>query len=718
MHRAGALLVWLRVVAATCPNLCSGHGACNMFSRCECNDGWEAADCSEYSCPRGRAWTDMPTATDTAHAMAECSNRGECDHSTGQCVCHSGFGGDACQRLSCASDCNGHGRCQSLEQYAGTTYNDDSVQYAYTGVWDADKTFGCVCDWPYMGHDCAQKGCPVGDDPLTTGQVNEVQLLYCAATSGSFVLYFEGQPSLSIKTKYNSKKLTRALQAIPRLADVEVTFSPDANGTVCQTSSINVISIEFKGNFGRLAPLRPYTGLLSGDVSVRAHGATQSDSNGDVYSSVTGTKESAMCSNRGLCDVTVGVCACYDTNNDAYTTSDGEGGPGTRGDCGYPMQTTTSSCPGEVACSSVGVCNDADETFKCDCAEGWQGGDCSERACPRGLSWFSYPTADDTGHDVMTECSDKGSCDRTTGMCTCADGFSGSACEYMGCPDACNGHGRCVSQSQMAELADVNGDSPLTATGSLFTYGADPNNPQTWDAQRIFGCWCDDGYEGLACADRVCPLGDDPGTYSYLYGHEGTAPFVKEVWWPQQNELQLIECLATGGTFDLTFRRAKAERIPYNATRKELKARLEDLTTIGRVAVKYSSGKSACSDQSSASTYNTIQVQFITEHGDVPAIELGADNLADRSNGGGKGTGTMSIAVDGAALSDDDSVSGALVSVVGTTENEPCSNRGLCDRTTGRCMCFPGYSSSDGLGKSGDLDDCGYVMFDRTVAGA
>ena len=102
----------------------------------------------------------------------------------------------------------------------------------------------------------------------------------------------------------------------------------------------------------------------------------------------------------------------------------------------------------------------------------------------------------------------------------------------------------------------------------------------------------------------------------------------------------------------------------------------------------------------------------------MPAIELGADNLADRSNGGGKGTGTMSIAVDGAALSDDDSVSGALVSVVGTTENEPCSNRGLCDRTTGRCMCFPRYSSSDGLGNSGDLDDCGYIMFDRTVAGS
>merc|ERR1719502_14537 len=382
--RAAALLVWLRVGAATCPNLCSGHGKCNFFSRCECFDGWTAGDCSEFKCPYGRAWTDMPTATDTAHASMECSNRGSCDRTTGICTCYAGFTGEACQRTSCTNDCNGHGRCQSLEQYAGTNYDDNAEQYTYTTPWDAQKMFGCVCDYPYFGHDSASRACPTGDDPLTLGQVNEVQLLHCAATSGSFVLYFDGQPSKTIKTKFNVKKFKRALEAIPRLGPIEVTFSPDANGTICQTDTINVVQIEFKGNFGRLTPLRPYTGLLSGSVTMYTHGETTADSNGETYASVTGTKEAAFCSNRGLCDTTTGVCACFDTNNDAYSTSDGEGNAGTRGDCGYPMQTTTSSCPGEIACNGYGVCNDDDETFKCDCSDGWQGGDCSERTCPYG----------------------------------------------------------------------------------------------------------------------------------------------------------------------------------------------------------------------------------------------------------------------------------------------------------------------------------------------
>jgi hypothetical protein len=45
----------------------------------------------------------------------------------------------------------------------------------------------------------------------------------------------------------------------------------------------------------------------------------------------------------------------------------------------------------------------------------------------------------------------------------------------------------------------------------------------------------------------------------------------------------------------------------------------------------------------------------------------------------------------------------------GTKENLPCSNRGLCDQTTGQCECFTGYASSDGKGGIGTLSDCGYV---------
>lgn len=40
----------------------------------------------------------MATADDTAHAPAMCSNRGDCDFSTGVCKCQRGFEGRACER--------------------------------------------------------------------------------------------------------------------------------------------------------------------------------------------------------------------------------------------------------------------------------------------------------------------------------------------------------------------------------------------------------------------------------------------------------------------------------------------------------------------------------------------------------------------------------------------------------------------------------------------
>ena len=43
----------------------------------------------------------------------------------------------------------------------------------------------------------------------------------------------------------------------------------------------------------------------------------------------------------------------------------------------------------------------------------------------------------------------------------------------------------------------------------------------------------------------------------------------------------------------------------------------------------------------------------------------------------------------------------------GTKENVYCSNRGSCDKTSGVCTCYAGYTSSDGNGGDGDRGDCG-----------
>ena len=58
----------------------------------------------------------------------------------------------------------------------------------------------------------------------------------------------------------------------------------------------------------------------------------------------------------------------------------------------------------------------------------------------------------------MVECSAEGTCDRSSGECSCSGLFEGAACERLRCPadpsgltPSCSGHGQCLT---MAKLAD------------------------------------------------------------------------------------------------------------------------------------------------------------------------------------------------------------------------------------------------------------------------
>jgi len=55
----------------------------------------------------------------------------------------------------------------------------------------------------------------------------------------------------------------------------------------------------------------------------------------------------------------------------------------------------------------------------------------------------------------------------------------------------CSGNGRCLPMFELANFAvNDNFDS------MDITYGLDPNNGLTWDSHRVFGCLCDEGFEG------------------------------------------------------------------------------------------------------------------------------------------------------------------------------------------------------------------------------
>jgi hypothetical protein len=102
-----------------------------------------------------------------------------------------GFTGSACERLACSLDCNEKGICFSMKDFASRTRSVESESFDYSTIWDANKIKGCKCDNLHYSYDCGLRECPNGDDPLTVTQVNEVQLIKCTASKGSFTLFYK-----------------------------------------------------------------------------------------------------------------------------------------------------------------------------------------------------------------------------------------------------------------------------------------------------------------------------------------------------------------------------------------------------------------------------------------------------------------------------------------------------------------------------------------------
>jgi hypothetical protein len=125
------------------------------------------------------------------HQYAECSNKGECDRSSGECACFPGYAGRGCRRMACPNDCSGHGHCLSNadvnENYFNIKGGNLNKQY-----WDSSRAFQCKCDVGYKGLDCSERMCPKGDDPMVDcpgpnngAQVDDIQMLIFDTSSDS-----------------------------------------------------------------------------------------------------------------------------------------------------------------------------------------------------------------------------------------------------------------------------------------------------------------------------------------------------------------------------------------------------------------------------------------------------------------------------------------------------------------------------------------------------
>lgn len=726
------------VLKGCCENGCSSHGTCESGTcSCSCFSQFTGADCSFRKCPLGKQWFGPASGDDDVHeTLTECSGMGECDRTTGLCSCNNGFEGISCERMSCPNDCNSNGKCVSLRQVA--LFNDDDLyfgEFAYD-QWDADRIFLCVCDYGFSGRDCGNKACHHGDDPVTTsGEVDEVQIIDCVCPSdctGTFALQFKQFITNSINFDDSSTALISVLEDLPNIEKISVSSATPTS--LCNVAGVST-AITFTHNAGNLPPLRIVNNALdsvSGSVSISVSHAGSLALDGTV--SIVGNKENLECNGRGKCSKSTGLCTCLT----GYGHSDGAGNDGYMQDCGY-LEVPETDCPTTTVtdCSGMGVCSGSPD-FLCTCYSGYYGIDCSKKECPKGKAWYSSPgellpgtLTVENGNSFITssedlrvflnrgdmivleknlltiatvssatfsssnvpltepysgesftnvrgvhkrneahtskECSNRGDCN-DDGTCSCDQGFTGSSCERIICPSACNSKGVCMSLKERAKRTKVNGVT------QNYLYGETPFEFSTWDHDMIYGCLCDEtlslggfyDFQGIACGERFCTIGEDPS----LANIESFAKL----------EIQQMTCIASDGAFSLTFRDQSSNLISFDATEEELQKEIESILSVGEVDITFSPGTTACSE----SPGTTIEIQFLTDLGDLPMFEL-------ESSLSGTSSGVTIVEVQ-----------------AGTRVGYECSNHGLCNRQTGVCECFTGYVSSDGKGKRGLKGDCSF----------
>jgi len=319
------------------------------------------------------------------------------------------------------------------------------------------------------------------------------------------------------------------------------------------------------------------------------------------------------------------------------------------------------ACPNK--CSGHGKCEEDDV---CACKQNWFGGDCSQRKCPYTRAWVDSGNINDP--HFYAECANKGSCDRETGICNCDTGYGGSGCRRQTCPNDCSGHGTCEY------IEDFTTDSE-----------------GQWDEHKIMGCKCDPGYESHDCSSKICPRGDDPLTTG------------------QEKYTELITIVATqdlGSNTDIIFLtysdpygnewtteafyptncdtiRKQLNKIPNHALSGIV---VVDAETTTLHAINSNTGAIAIT---TANTHLNCKITYPQRPGTTGVQSLSCSYAdADRNVKGMQpyrdATTTISTCT--------------IIQVTNSAENTPvlhelatCSNRGLCDGSTGQCECFTGH---------------------------
>jgi len=397
------------------------------------------------------------------------------------------------------------------------------------------------------------------------------------------------------------------------------------------------------------------------------------------------------------------------------------------------------ACPG--GCSGHGACGTADV---CDCHQNWGGGDCSLRQCPFGPSWtatsldelqddrsaddlvamtpggffetdgngeFAFPATFDALYPknpathAYVECSGRGTCDYSTGLCRCFEGFEGRGCRRTTCPNGCSGHGLCLKNSEVNDdYSSLNGP-----------------NDEFWDQDRTQSCACDRGFTGYDCSERICPFGDDPTT-ACSENSAADYQMVQAAFTSNDTYFTLSFTDMFGGEFTTRPISVASCEVGANGGCREMQYALMELPNFAIPEVEVDLVEYHSEDVLGTTTdLKTYVIHFSDASNTGKQNTLSCENIADSTSSGAApkytnvaGCNTYNVGQpewfsdDGTELSlesetggisrtysMDDLIpacdAGALCSETAYEEFVPCSNKGICDSSTGTCVCSEGH---------------------------
>ena len=475
---------------------CSGHGKCDAgdasstggLPTCECAGGWTLDQCQRKMCP---TFNDM-----------ECggNSRGTCDNVakqqnttlkepsqyelTAMCTCKDGFGGDACNTMTChefeeAELCSGHGRCDDDEQSATKgTCVDCSDGYA-----------GAFCHLPTAVETDAEEAAVEAANNATY-----VNLIKKAETKAEAVVK---EDDFAIKAA--RMKLAAQQAEAKRLQNAASALKEQKQGILNKIGSmmnnLNNMNKSARENDPAVAkPTTPSKCVTHSDTNGAAvrplicagHGTcadekcTCSKGWGSGWSSKSGsTPDDPLCeytscpdecSHQGRC--IRGVCYC-EPGFSGLNCADAVCGEVCNGEHEYPLEHNGS-----------GKC-------ECACTFGWEGKGCTKKIAPA----------------CPDDCGEHGTCDLD--KCTCMSDWSGEFCEIPPCPTelkgvSCTGRGTCL-ESQLCEC-----DEKFTGKACELLSCVHKNDCSEHGICNNGTCACNAGWGGVDCATEVypdCPLG-------------------------------------------------------------------------------------------------------------------------------------------------------------------------------------------------------------------